>query len=127
MTSYLLFVLKLWVATLQQIGFDLHEYLPIEERLAAHSFHAYEYVTDPDENYLHVAATFGSIVLGHPNKTQCEAADNNDPVARANAGFEEFAAVLGTNPDGEVPVPGTALLFGLGLVLVRRMRRHRDV
>ena len=39
--------LKLWVATLQQIGVNLEAYLPLEEVLAAHKFHAYQYTTDP--------------------------------------------------------------------------------
>ena len=43
----------------------------------------------------------------------------------AGAGFDEFAAVLceGECEDGEVPVPGTALLLGLGLLGIFGRRR----
>jgi hypothetical protein len=87
-----------------------------------YSFLVPEALFNSDDVYLHVAATFGCEVVGSPNHSQCVEADTNDPHARTQAGFEEFAAVLGPNPEGgfDVPVPGTVLLFGLGLVLLRR-------
>jgi len=44
--------LKLWAATLQQLGVNLKPYLAVEAIIAAHRFHVYGYVTDPDQEYL---------------------------------------------------------------------------
>jgi PEP-CTERM motif len=68
--------------------------------------------------YMHVVATLGA--------GSYEEGDWN-PEAFAGAGFDEFAAVLCEEGEicdgGKVPVPGTALLIGLGLMGIFGRRR----
>jgi hypothetical protein len=74
-----------------------------------------------EDKYLHVAVTFGEAGCKKESTEGC----STDPAVIAESGFEEFAAVLGPNPEGDfdVPVPGTALLLGLGMALMYRRRR----
>jgi PEP-CTERM motif len=67
---------------------------------------------DVNSMYMHVVATFGAADAGEYIA---------DPIAYAEANFEEFAAITGKQVD--VPVPATVLLMGLGLLGLRLNRR----
>ncbi len=70
-------------------------------------------------NFAGEADTLGECTTGNSSKP----ADCGE----AQAGFEEWAAVLGENGGGPptgVPLPSTALLFGAGLIAIGRRRKH---
>ena len=88
-----------------------------------------------DGLYMHTVLTMG--------EGDYDDKGNWNPVAVADAGFDELAALScvdkkgvredspgcngggGGGPPGEVPVPGTAFLLGLGLLGVYRGRRRQ--
>jgi outer membrane protein assembly factor BamB len=45
-------ILKLFAATLQQLGINLQRYLEVDAIIGSHRFHSYRYVSEPDEIFL---------------------------------------------------------------------------
>jgi hypothetical protein len=76
------------------------------------------------DTYMHIVASFGELcgtlkeakeAAKDKDNSTCDTVYGDDPYAFVTKGYEEFSAVTKGSGANGVPIPGTALLFGLGL------------